>query len=62
MHRATETAFEYGTVNFAEFRGGGGILDADNNAVGMEKIRDGGAFAKNSGFEATRNFTSLFLE
>ena len=46
VHRAAETFLENRAVNFAEFRGGGGILDADNDPVRMEKIRDGGAFAK----------------
>src|SRR2546429_356415 len=46
VHRAAETFFENRAVDFAELRGGGGILDADNNPVRMEKIRDGGAFAK----------------
>ncbi len=46
VHRAAETFFENRAVDFAEFRGGGGILDTDNNAVRMKKIRDGGAFAK----------------
>src|SRR5260370_25371024 len=46
VHGAAEALLENRAVNFAEFRGGGGILDADNNAVRMEKIRDGGAFAK----------------
>src|SRR2546430_14876512 len=46
VHRATETPFENRTVDLAQFRGGGRILDADNNAVGMKKIRNGGGFAK----------------
>jgi len=46
VHRAAETFLENRPIDFAEFRGGGGILDADNNPVRMEKIRDGGAFAK----------------
>src|SRR2546430_9286266 len=40
VHRAAETFFENRAVDFAELRGGGGILDADNNPVRMEKIRD----------------------
>ena len=46
VHRAAETAFENRSVDFAEFGGGRGILDTDNNPVGMKKIRDGGAFLK----------------
>src|ERR1700674_2855671 len=46
VHRAAETLLENRAVDLAEFRGGGGILDADNNPVRVEKIRDGGAFAK----------------
>src|SRR5467141_148451 len=46
VHRAAKSFLENGAVDFAEFGGSGGILDADNDAVGMEKIKDGGAFAK----------------
>src|SRR5260370_29375079 len=49
VHRAAEASFENGAVNLAEFRRGRGILDADNDAVGMEKVKDGGAFAKKFG-------------
>ena len=46
VHRTAETPLENRAVDFAEFRGGGRILDANNNAVRMEKISDGSAFAK----------------
>src|SRR5260370_37418557 len=46
VHWAAKAFLENRTVDFAEFRGGRGILDADNDAVRMEKVSDGGAFTK----------------
>ncbi len=56
VHRAAETFFENRAVDFAEFGGGGRILDADNNAIRMEKIGDGGAFAKEFGIGGDAEF------
>src|SRR5258708_37776322 len=44
VHWAAEALFENGAVDFAEFRGGGGILDADDDAVRMEKGKNSGGF------------------
>src|SRR5260370_37315991 len=41
VHRAAETVFENRAVDLTGFGGGGGILDTDNKAVPMEKIRGG---------------------
>src|SRR4029077_15197031 len=49
VHRTAKTALENRAVDLAEFRGGRGILDADNNPIRMEKISDRGAFAKKFG-------------
>src|SRR6266851_3163026 len=46
VHRAAESFLENGAVDFAELRGSGGILDAHDDAVGVKKIINGGAFAK----------------
>jgi len=49
VHGAAKTALENRAVDLAEFRGGRGILDTDNNPVRVKKISDGGAFAKEFG-------------
>src|SRR5260370_14593022 len=49
VHRAAETFLENRTVDFTEFRGSGGILDTDNDAVGVKKIINSGALAKKFG-------------
>src|SRR5260370_14111961 len=49
VHRAAEIFLENWAVDFAELCRGGGILDADNNAVGVKKIINSGAFAKKFG-------------
>ena len=49
VHRAMEPAFEDGAINLAEVGGGGFFLDAYNDAVGMEEILDGRAFAQEFG-------------
>ena len=61
VHRAAETPFENRTVDLAQFRGGGRILDADNNAVGMKKIRHSGAFAKKFGIGGDAEFYIAFF-
>src|SRR5713226_6213232 len=56
-----EAFFENRPVNFAQFRGGGGILDADDDAVGMKKISDGGAFAEKFGVRSDAEFDIAVL-
>jgi len=40
-----EFTLQDGAIDFAKLFGGGGILDAHNNAIGVEEILDGSAFA-----------------
>ena len=56
MNRAMKFALEDGAIDFAEFFGGGGIFDADNDAIGMEKIVNGGAFAEKFGIGGDAKF------
>ena len=46
VHRAVELLLQNGPVDLAQFLCRGGVLHADHNAVRMEKISNGGAFAK----------------
>ena len=46
VDRATEFAIEDGRVEFAEFLRGRIVVHADDDAVGMEEVADGSAFAQ----------------
>jgi hypothetical protein len=46
VHGAAKTLVQNGAIDFAKLRGGGRILHADDDAVGMEKVPDGGTFTK----------------
>ena len=46
VHRASKLVFKNGPVDFAQLFGGGGIFDTDDNAIGMEEILHGRAFAQ----------------
>ena len=44
-----EGAIEDRAVNFAQVGGGRFVLDADDDAIGVEEVLDGGAFAEEFG-------------
>src|SRR6267154_1428218 len=52
VHRAAKTLFKDGAVNLPEFGGGRGILNANDNTIGVEKIIDGCALAKKLGIRS----------
>ena len=49
MDGAVETLLEDGEINFVHLLFGELVIDADYDAIGMEKIADGGAFAEKFG-------------
>jgi len=55
VHRAAETLLENRTVDFAEFRGSGGILDAGQRCGRGEKIINSGCLAKKFGVGGNRD-------
>ena len=52
MHRAMKFALQDRTVDFAQVRRSGFVLDADNDAVRMEEISDRCAFAEKLGIRS----------
>ena len=49
VHRAMKLVIQDGAINFAQFFGGGRIFDANDDAVGVKEIVNGGAFAQEFG-------------
>ena len=46
VNRADELSFENRTIDFAHLRGGCFVFDADDDAIRVEEVFDGGAFTQ----------------